>query len=127
MPKIISYSDTNFFRSKKASLVISPFANRTFSICFGSFSLDCPLILDFVSPAARADIKELVIPIPTSIIMPPTILPAKVVALGPNVEVDAVWNVHQRTSPWLLFQSWLLYVLQNRIEKPIWSESRRRL
>jgi hypothetical protein len=81
---------------KKASLVISPFASRIFSICFGSFSFGVPFILDLVNPAASPDINEPVIPIPTSIIMPPIILPAKVFALGPNVEVVVVWIVHQR-------------------------------
>jgi hypothetical protein len=76
--------------------VISPLANRIFRIYFGSFSFCVALVLD---KHTMADINELVIPIPTSMIMLPTILPAKVVALGPNVEVDAVWIVHQRASP----------------------------
>jgi len=61
-----------------------------------------PLIFDLVNPAARVDINELVIPIPTSMIMLPSTLAANVVRLGPNVEVDAVWTVHQRASPMLV-------------------------
>jgi hypothetical protein len=49
-----------------------------------------PFILDLVNPAASPDINEPVIPMPTSIIMPPIILPAKVFALDPNVEVVVV-------------------------------------
>jgi hypothetical protein len=56
--------------------------------------LEVPLILDFVNPAARVDVKELVIPIPRNIVMVPTIIPTSVVGLGPNVAVDVVWIVH---------------------------------
>ena len=79
--------------------MISPFASRIFSINFGLFSVDVPFVLDLVNPAARVDMKALVIPIPTSMTMLPTILPSVVTALGPNVEVDAVWIVHHRASP----------------------------
>jgi cellobiose-specific phosphotransferase system component IIA len=60
-----------------------------FRIVFGVL-----LIPDLVNPAASPDINAPVIPIPTSLIMPPNILPAKVVALGQNVEVV----VYRRTS-----------------------------
>jgi hypothetical protein len=63
------------------------------------FSANVPFVLDLVNPAARVDMKMLVIPIPTNMTMLPTILPAGVLALGPNVEVDAVWIVHHRASP----------------------------
>ena len=79
--------------------MISPFASRILSIIFGSFSVDVPFVLDLINPAARVDMKVVVIPIPTSMIMLPTILPAGVIALGPNVEVDAVWIVHHRALP----------------------------
>jgi hypothetical protein len=79
--------------------VISPFASRIFNIIFGSFSVDVPFVLDFINPAARLDMKMLVIPIPTRMTMLPTIFPAGVIALDPNVEVDAVWIVHHRASP----------------------------
>jgi hypothetical protein len=78
--------------------VISPFASRIFSINFGLFSADASFILDLVNPAARVEMKVLVIPIPTSI----TILPSAVTDLGPNVEVDAVCSVHHRVSPRLV-------------------------
>ena len=47
----------NFCRSKKASLVISPFASRIFSICFGSFSFGVPFILDLVNPGSKSRYK----------------------------------------------------------------------
>lgn len=79
--------------------MISHFGSRIFSINFGLFSANVPFVLDLVNPAARVDMKMLVIQIPTSMTMLPTILPAGVLALGPNVEVDAVWIVHHRASP----------------------------
>jgi cellobiose-specific phosphotransferase system component IIA len=54
-----------------------------FRIVFGVL-----LITDLVNPAASPNINAPVIPIPTSLIMPPNILPVKV-ALGQNVEVVA--------------------------------------
>jgi hypothetical protein len=79
-------------------LVISPFANLSFNIVFTSFS-EVDDVLDLANPEARDEMNAPVIPIHTSIIMPPIIHPSVVAALGPNVEVVAVCNVHHSASP----------------------------